>query len=80
MNLKGPTAGHGLMNDELLQDYHRDDEVWSPGALLKFISSLGSYRSFCHWHAVGLFNLMDGIWPKKNNGRLALCSYPVLLD
>lgn len=67
MNLEGASAGRGLMNDESFQDYRGDDEVWSPGTLLKFISSLGSYRSFCHWNGVGSFNLMDGIWPRKNN-------------
>lgn len=66
------------MNDELLQDHHGNDELWSPGDLPKFISSLGSYRSFCHWNGVGLFNLTDGIWLTKNIDWLALCSHPVL--
>lgn len=48
--------------------------------MLKFTSSLGGYRSFCHWNGVGSFNLMDGIWPRRNCIGSLLCSDPIRLD
>lgn len=36
------------------------------GALLKFISSLGSYRSFCLWNGLGSFSVMDRSEPAES--------------